>query len=49
MAFRKKINNDLGVKYSLNDYVLKATAKALKNNKHILVSLDGDQIINAPM
>ena len=28
MAFRKKINNDLGVKYSLNDYVLKATAKA---------------------
>ena len=45
MAFRKKINNDLGVKYSLNDYVLKATAKALKNNKHILVSIDGDQII----
>ena len=45
MAFRKKINNDLGVKYSLNDYVLKATAKALKQNKHILVSLDGDKII----
>ena len=45
MAFRKKINNELGVKYSLNDYVLKATAKALKNNKHILVSLDGDKII----
>lgn len=45
MAFRKKINNELGVKYSLNDYVLKATAKALKKNKHILVSLDGDQII----
>ena len=45
MAFRKKINNDLGVKYSLNDYVLKATAKALKNNTHILVSLDGDRII----
>lgn len=45
MAFRKTINNDLGVKYSLNDYVLKATAKALKNNKHILVSIDGDRII----
>nr|WP_294681328.1 dihydrolipoamide acetyltransferase family protein [uncultured Anaerotignum sp.] len=45
MTFRKKINNDLGVKYSMNDYVLKATAKALKNNKHILVSLDGDKII----
>lgn len=45
MVFRKKVNNELGVKYSLNDYVLKATAKALKNNKHILVSLDGDKII----
>lgn len=45
MAFRKKINDDLGVKYSLNDYILKATAKALKNNKHMLVSLDGDKII----
>lgn len=45
MAFRKKINEDLGVKYSLNDYILKATAKALKNNKHMLVSLDGDKII----
>lgn len=45
MAFRKKVNEELGVKYSLNDYILKATAKALKNNKHILVSLDGDKII----
>lgn len=45
MVFRKKMNEDLGVKYSINDYVIKATAKALKNNKHILVSLDGDKII----
>lgn len=45
MVFRKKVNNDLGVKYSLNDYVLKATAKALKENKHILASIDGDKII----
>lgn len=45
MAFRKKVNNELGVKYSLNDYVLKATVKALKNNRHILVSIDGDKII----
>ncbi len=45
VAFRKQVNASLGVKYSLNDYVLKATAKALKNNKHILVSLDGNQII----
>ena len=45
VAFRKEVNDSLGVKYSMNDYVLKATAKALKNNKHILVSLDGNQII----
>lgn len=45
LAFRKKVNEELGVKYSLNDYILKATAKALKNNKHILVSIDGDKII----
>lgn len=45
MKFRKKVNEELGVRYSLNDYVLKATAKALKNNKHILASIDGDKII----
>lgn len=45
MAFRKKVNNELGVKYSLNDYILKAAAKALRNNRHILVSIDGDKII----
>lgn len=45
MKFRKQINADLGVKYSVNDFILKAVAKALKNNKHILVTLDGDKII----
>ena len=45
MAFRKKVNEEMGVKYSLNDYILKAVAKALKNNRHILVSIDGDKII----
>ncbi|NCC14888.1 MAG: 2-oxo acid dehydrogenase subunit E2 [Clostridia bacterium] len=45
MKFRKQINVELGVKYSVNDFILKAVAKALKNNKHILVSLDGDKII----
>ncbi|KXL52364.1 dihydrolipoyllysine-residue acetyltransferase component of pyruvate dehydrogenase complex [Anaerotignum neopropionicum] len=45
MKFRKQVNEDLGVKYSVNDFILKAVAKALKNNKHILVTLDGDKII----
>ena len=45
VALRKKINEELNVKYSLNDYIIKAVAKALKQNRHILVSMDGDQII----
>ncbi len=45
MKFRKEMAADLGVKYSVNDFVLKAVAKALKANKHILVTLDGDTII----
>lgn len=45
MKFRKQVNEDIGVKYSVNDFILKAVAKALKNNKHILVTLDGDKII----
>lgn len=45
IKFRKQVNEDLGVKYSVNDFILKAVAKALKNNKHILVTLDGDKII----
>ena len=45
VALRKKINEELNVKYSLNDYIIKAVAKALKQNRHILVSIDGDQII----
>lgn len=45
LTFRKKVNADLDVKYSINDYVIKAVAKALKAHRDILVSIDGDQII----
>ena len=45
MAFRKQVNESSDQKFSVNDFVLKAVAKALKANKHILVSIDGDQII----
>lgn len=45
MAFRKTVLAETGVKYSVNDYVLKAVAKALKNNRNILVSIDGDKVI----
>jgi pyruvate dehydrogenase E2 component (dihydrolipoamide acetyltransferase) len=45
MEFRKQLNANRETKLSVNDFMLKAVAKALKNNKNILVSLDGDKII----
>ncbi|MEY7999164.1 dihydrolipoamide acetyltransferase family protein [Clostridium sp. Mt-5] len=45
MEFRKKINENREQKISINDFVLKAVAKALTANRHILVSLDGDEIV----
>ena len=46
MQFRKQLLEQTGRKYSVNDLVLKATAKALKNHPEMLVSFDGDRIIN---
>lgn len=45
LAFRKKLNEEGEHRFSINDYVLKAVAKALKKHPDVLVSLDGDQII----
>ncbi len=45
VKFRKQINEKTEQKFSINDFVLKAVAKALRENKHILVSIDGDKII----
>jgi pyruvate dehydrogenase E2 component (dihydrolipoamide acetyltransferase) len=42
---RQKINENREQKFTLNDFILKATAKALVANKHLLVSLEGDEII----
>jgi pyruvate dehydrogenase E2 component (dihydrolipoamide acetyltransferase) len=42
---RQKINENREWKYTFNDFVLKAAAKALAANKHFLVSLDGDEVI----
>jgi pyruvate dehydrogenase E2 component (dihydrolipoamide acetyltransferase) len=46
MKFRKDLNEGREVKFSVNDFILKAAAKALKNYRKVLVSLDGDQIIH---
>ena len=45
LNFRTKINQDQEEKLSVNDFVLKAVAKALKSHMNILVSMDGDNII----
>ena len=45
MRFRKEVQESTGMKFSVNDFVLKATAKALEEHRNIMVSLDGNQII----
>ena len=45
MKFRKMLLAETGNKYSVNDLILKATAKCLRQHPEVLVSLDGDQII----
>ena len=44
LAFRKELK-EAGHAFSVNDFVLKAVAKALRRHPEILVSLDGEQII----
>lgn len=45
MKFRKTLLAMTGKKYSVNDLVLKATAKCLRQHPEMLVSFDGNQII----
>ena len=45
MKFRKMLLAETGSKYSVNDLILKATAKCLRAHPEVLVSLDGDQVI----
>ncbi len=45
MKFRKMLLAETGKKYSVNDLILKATAKCLRQHPEMLVSYDGDRII----
>ena len=45
LAFRKQLK-EAGHPFSVNDLVLKAVAKALRQHPEMLVSLDGEQIIH---
>ncbi len=46
MESRSRLNSSGGSKYSLNDFILKAVAKALTMHPEILVSIDGDEVIS---
>jgi len=46
LEFRQRINNNREQRFSVNDLVLKAVAKSLAANKHILVSIDGSDIVH---
>ncbi len=45
MKFRKLLLAETGRKYSVNDLILKATAKMLRQHPEILVSYDNGQMI----
>ncbi|QUO36948.1 2-oxo acid dehydrogenase subunit E2 [Dysosmobacter sp. Marseille-Q4140] len=45
MRFRKLLQQESGTKYSVNDLILKAVAKVLRQHPEILVSYDGGQMI----
>ena len=45
MQFRRELLEKTGKKYSVNDLILKATAKCLAAHPEMLVSFDGDRII----
>lgn len=46
MKLRQLLLETTGRKYSVNDLVLKATAKCLRAHPEMLVSLEGDQIVH---
>jgi pyruvate dehydrogenase E2 component (dihydrolipoamide acetyltransferase) len=45
VELRRQINENREWKFTFNDFVLKAVAKALATNKHLLVSPDGEEIV----
>jgi pyruvate dehydrogenase E2 component (dihydrolipoamide acetyltransferase) len=45
LALREQINAGRETRFSINDFMLKAVAKALASNRHILVSIDGNEIV----
>lgn len=46
MAFRKMITEKTGNKYSVNDYIMKATAKALAMHPEVNVAYDNGNVIH---
>lgn len=45
VKFRRELNEDRSERLTINDFIMKAVAKALKENQDVLVSYGGDTII----
>lgn len=45
LEFRKKVNEDRNEKISLNDFILKATAIAVKEMPHVRTMVDEDELV----
>lgn len=45
LSFREEVNKNRDKRFSINDFILKAVSKALKQNKHIMVSLTDEGIL----
>lgn len=46
LRFREEINENREKRFSINDFILKAVSKALKANKHVMVSLTQEGIVS---
>lgn len=45
MEFRTRLNAESDIRFSLNDFILKATAKAVKAHPQVRTAIDGDELV----
>ncbi len=45
MEFRARLNAESEIRFSLNDFILKATAKAVKEHPQVRTAIDGDELV----
>lgn len=45
MSFRKQLNESSDRRFSLNDFILKATARAVRDHESVRTAIDGEQLV----